>query len=410
MMRSELNNVLVMMVNVLSHNSTAITNGLVVYYRSKSNNSKNNKQMAANNLNIHNFTYNQTGCFFKGIHNVFYIDFHQNKIEILVTINKTVLMDLCNTGVLYYRDNGLSTLSLSRKVVLVNCHVHNITAKDVSGFPLLNLAFGSKKGSLDIMNSMFYQNKNINSVIVINNTTREFDIAIDNCSFSHNHVLSIIKDFTFVAASVWGHPVTLGIYNTIISSNTHHHGESLILLNSGEFVCSYTVIVNNSYYDSIIELHFSFMAISDYIEISNNHARHVLYSAVVSFAFVLGECIFEATNNTVYSPLGRGISFSKTTKPLCFFQFLETLDSLSNTIIRIEIVDNICTAPIHLIDNDIYSSNCKWFYNYGLVPTDVFYKTMKVTNVSINKKDIGTIPSSIASVQIQLTMNALHMN
>ena len=63
MMRSELNNVLVMLVNVLSQNSTAIINGLVVYYQ----NNKNNKQnIIGGNLHIHNFTYKQTVCLFKG--------------------------------------------------------------------------------------------------------------------------------------------------------------------------------------------------------------------------------------------------------------------------------------------------------------------------------------------------------
>ena len=84
MMRSELINVLVAMINVLSHNSTAVTNGLFVYYCSKNNDNHYNKQIMLRNLHIQNFTYKQIICSIKGIHNVFYIDFQQNKIEILV--------------------------------------------------------------------------------------------------------------------------------------------------------------------------------------------------------------------------------------------------------------------------------------------------------------------------------------
>jgi len=61
------------------------------------------------------------------------------------------------------------------------------------------------------------------------------------------------------------------------------------------------------------------MVIADHIEISNNCARYVLYSAAISFAYVLGECIFEATNNTVYSPVGREMSPSTVTRPFCLF-------------------------------------------------------------------------------------------
>jgi len=57
----------------------------------------------------------------------------------------------------------------------------------------------------------------INSVIVINIVAVGFQIAIDNCSFSNNHVVSIIKTLNFAPESLWGHPISLGIYNTTMN-------------------------------------------------------------------------------------------------------------------------------------------------------------------------------------------------
>ena len=122
---------------------------------------------------------------------MFYISFQHNKIEILVTINKTVLMNLCITRPLYYHSNFITSL-LSRKVTFVSCQVHNITVNDSPDFSLLYINYGSKKNFLNIENSMFYQIMNINSIIFIK---EGFDIEIRNCSFSHNHVMNILKDY-----------------------------------------------------------------------------------------------------------------------------------------------------------------------------------------------------------------------
>jgi len=59
-------------------------------------------------------------------------------------------------------------------------------------------------------------------------------------------------------------------------------------------------------------------------------------------------------------------------------------------------VDNTCTAPIHVIDNEIYFVNCEWIRNnYRLTFTDTFDKAIRINNIGIDKSDIGIIPSNI---------------
>ena len=97
----------------------------------------------------------------------------------------------------------------------------------------------------------------------------------------------------------------------------------------------------------------------------------------------------------MYIPLGREISHSKISRPLCYFQFVDTSDYLNKTT-RLEIVHNICTAPLHLIRNDIYFTNCEWIYEDKYVTAkSIFNKTVNISNIGMNKKDIGIIPSSI---------------
>ena len=303
--------------------------------------------------------------------------------------------------------------AISSSVVFINSKVYNVTANNAE-LSLFNiLYYSSTENSLDITNSMFYQNTIITSMVTINNVaSTKFSITTENCNFSHNHVMNIIKDHSYVTEYQWLHPVVLDIQNTIIFSNIHYHGEGLISLNNGDFYCSNTVIVNNSYYESIIELHLAFMEIADYVVISNNHARYVFGSTEISYTFVFDDSIIKATNNIVYIPMGREISHSKISRPLCYFQFFDTSDYLNKTT-RLEIVDNICTAPLHLIRNDIYFTNCEWIYEDKYVTAkSIFNKTVNISNIGINKKDIGIIPSSIckctSSIDYECTSHDLN--
>jgi len=245
---------------------------------------------------------------------------------------------------------------------------------------------------------MFYKNTNISSIINIINpyTHLALVVSIKNSTFNYNQVASIIKDYTDEIAELWHHPIYMSIYDTTISSNAHSNGKSLISLNNGEIYIDNCIIVNNSYYEMIIEFHLSTLVLANYLDISNNHARYLIYSMKYSHTLLFDQCIFKATKNIVYWPLGKEIAPSN---QVCYFQFLELPNSLCEST-RIDIVDNIFTAPAHLIDSRILFTECEWIFDrtndYNLVtPNDVFTKVLNITNAPTNKEDIGLILSSI---------------
>ena len=103
-----INNVLVSTINSHPYNSSAITNGLVVHYIVFYKSYKYTVPKIDDNLMyIQSFTYKQlqADCSAKRIYNAFniYFNFQSGVMtlnNILVTIDKVVLMDLCNTHAL----------------------------------------------------------------------------------------------------------------------------------------------------------------------------------------------------------------------------------------------------------------------------------------------------------------------
>jgi len=120
------------------------------------------------------------------------------------------------------------------------------------------------------------------------------------------------------------------IYDIIISSNRHSDGISLISLNNGEIYCSKSVITNNSYFETIVNMNLSHMVITDHLEITKDQARHILKITEVSYILIFHKCTFKITNNIVHSVLAREVVQYKT-KPLCYFQLMALPNSLVST-------------------------------------------------------------------------------
>ena len=383
-----LENILVTVTPSQSDNSTS--NGLVVLYY---------LQTIRNSLYIQNFTYKQLSCNNQGIQNVFYIKLQCNKFKIRINIIQMIFERLCNIRVLYYC-SVQNTNAI--EVNIIDWQVQNISARHVKGFSMLLIFHNSDKNDLlRITNCMFLRNTNISSMIDIVNphTAKTLSVLIKNCMFYQNHVANIIKDHTAEIAGLWYHPITLNIYDTTISSNVHSDGKSLISLYSGEIFCSNCIIVNNSYYESIIKLHLSSFVITDCLDVSQNHARYLLFSTRFSYTLLFGKGIFKASKNIIYWPLGKEIAYGSQNNPLCYFQFLEYSDAVHESM-RISIVENAYTAPSHLIVNNfgIHFTGCKWIYsNYNghelANPNDIFATSININNNPIGQENIGVIYS-----------------
>ena len=376
-----------------SHKQFSATNGMIIY---------NYFQTNFNRLYIKKFTYKQQFCLITGNENVFFIAFlHNKRIEVL--ISDTVIKDLCNARALYYYNNLMED---PHKLYFIRCQFYSNTASSFVHMPLLSFFVAStpcisssrEYSSLYIYNCTFYKNVNMSSIINVKSTSPDcaLKLSINKCRFRHNHTPSIITQSSKLGVN-WRQLISLSTTNTIISSNTHNKGHSLISMYNGEISFGKTTITNNTYFQSIIELSLSCMNINllANMNISSNHARHVLTIVETSYILMSEQSTFVAANNTVYSVLAWENTYREETEPLCYFQFDQHNFPYVNS--RIEILHNICTAPMHLLGYEVYFTQCKLIYGDILVVNchTIFTKTVNITNIGVDKTNIGLIPSSI---------------
>ena len=390
-MDSELNDVHVHVVPSQAYNST--TNGIVLHYSYI--------KKESNKLIIKNFIYTQTFCFHNSIQTAFLIALSHTGVNHFITIMNTVLTGLYNTCILnYHSDSNYKPIEVN----FINCHILNNTAStstDLSALFILK-SKNSDSDFLNIDSTTFHKNANLGSIITVENghESGPFLVEIINCSFNHNHVMSIIKDI-WMKYEQRRMLVSIGIYDTNIFNNKHRNGSSLISNNNGDVFCSNTKIANNSYYENIMELDLSSVIIENYVDISNNSVRYVLKITETSYILMDVKSTFTVTNNVVYSVLTKRSTYNKRIKSLCYFQFVAMQTNYSFLInsTKIDIVDNMYTAPKNLSDEENYFRNCNWILSNSLIqccsPDDVFTKVLNITNIKIDKKDIGIIPSSI---------------
>ena len=383
-----------------SHNShISTTNGMVVYYHYL-------YQLACDHSNITlyivNFTYKQTTCSNDEIQNVFYIA-KGNRTGIAVLISNSEFKDLCNARVLfYYTYRNYAELLSHNRVDYMHCNIENVTA---SASMQLFIAL-VHDGILHFYNSTFHNNTNITSFIIIEKSSLvNFDnvltLTILNCKLSYNHALNIIKQ-SYKARRQWLQYITILFTNTIISSNTHRNGDSLISLNTGVVKCDNIQIMNNSYYKSVIQISLSSMHLLDSLTIINNHVRNVFYTMEYSYTItdMCLNCVIMIAQNTVYSVLAKELAkmySTKQTKQLCYFQPHDKLLHITLSNYKIKMVNNIYTAPIHLLDHETYFTNCEWMNTNDITPSKFFTKFLNITAISIDKGNIGIIPSSICT-------------
>ena len=350
MMESTLENVCTTVDVLSSHNLQTTANGMVIYY------STHFLHQSVSNIfskvYIHNLMYRQTGCFNTGIQNILHTTVDGNPYKILsgvrvsVRIFNTTFNNLCNVRVLFYRN--FEEMVRYYKVDFINCNIQNIKgATDL--FLIL-----PQVGSLRIYNSIFYSNVNITSVITINTLVSNyfkhtFTLLILKCKFTHNIAVSIIQN-GYKLERQWRQPININIIDTIITKNVHNDGNSLISLNNGMIRCENSKIMNNSYYKNIVQLNLSYIKLVGNIRILNNHARNIFNTIEFSYTIPTGQCdkcMILISQNTVYSVLAKEPRLYKTkqTRQLCYFQVLGDGKIFYNRNYKIEITNNIYTAP-----------------------------------------------------------------
>ena len=257
---SEFNNVHITVLSSQLSNST--TSGVMIFYC--------NLRLDIfwtqlyNSLDIDNFVFMHGS---KRIQNAFFIMFYRNKLENYVTITNVILRDLCNVKALYY----YSYFNVeSSEVEFRNCYIGNNTYTQPSVLFTLQ-SWLNADNSLILCNVTVYKNANLSSVITVENGifSNTFNVFITSSIFTYNHVMNIIKDIHYVYINEESkRPTRIVIYSTTISSNTHRNGIGMISVHYGKIEISEVEITNNSYYENIVELDFSYMIIKDYLHIT----------------------------------------------------------------------------------------------------------------------------------------------
>ena len=159
-------------------------------------------------------------------------------------------------------------------------------------------------------------------------------------------------------------------------------------------------VTNNSFYESVVKVYSSVMLIKYLCNISCNHVRYVLNSIYASYCVISQYSVFTISQNIVYSVLTAELTLKQQSGELCFYHLKGKVLKPNIASYKIAMINNIYTAPLHLIDLNSHFLTCKWLKNCDCAfnknkPNDVLTTVTNITKRQVNKENIGTIPSSI---------------
>ena len=159
------------------------------------------------------------------------------------------------------------------------------------------------------------------------------------------------------------------------------------------------MIANNTFYKSLIQLNYSsFITITGFLFIYNNHVRIIFKIVEGSYIKLTFHSVLVAEHNVVYTVFAQEMIHNP--RQSCYFQSCLDLPSKRTSCrFKIVIVNNKYTAPLHLSAYQTYFKNCEWDIdkNAHAKPDDILLQPINVSEsiLSISKDNIGIIPSSI---------------
>ena len=242
------------------------------------------------------------------------------------------------------------------------------------------------------------------SLVPINTIYSNAILIVSYCNFYQNYAFNLIESSSEVTM-LWQLSHYIFIEATNISSNFHENGSSVISITNGYLKFAGTVtITNNSYFIGIVHLYFSILQFNGSCVISSNRARHILAGREGSYYLLKPNSSIKITKNTVVSVLTYSTVYNTQLGEVCSFQFLNYGHNIDNSVKRnetllysIELIDNIYTAPVHLI-NRLPFSTCSWLPDtafHKAKASDVFHRIFKLTTIQGDRSKIRAMPSSI---------------
>ena len=101
-----------------------------------------------------------------------------------------------------------------------------------------------------------------------------------------------------------------------MSSNKHHYGNNLISITNGCLIVKFLFLIQNSYYDNVLNFQSSILYIRNYKEIESNYARHIIKAQGNLFIFMHYLATINISHNVVY----KVFNFEKHATPICPIQ------------------------------------------------------------------------------------------
>ena len=384
-------------------------NGLVAYYSDSIFNT--DSKLAIINF-YHNNTNDICGNHFHCIIALLFLydecNNKKNAYILQVYIKNSIFSNLKNSSILCYYGKDNYVHSCKRTVMITNSTFSNNT-----GHPQLNMFYivlnssssfsdiylmnthehRTLQNNIKFSNCIFTRNINMEAIIYIRPPITNAIIGyilIIRSTFHKNINTSFIK----VRKQSWN-IFYITTYLTLIavnvSYNEHEDGDSLILITNGRILFVKSVLIlQNSYYENIINLQSSMLVFRHYNEISGNYARYILKAQSNSFFFMDVLTIINITNNVVYKTTQQVSALEKHTVPICPLQIINT--DVTNCSLRFLLLNNtemisktLSTEIIRYVIKKCTWLDGSYYQKMNANTSIVYHKIIKFSNTFVNK-------------------------
>jgi len=187
--------------------------------------------------------------------------------------------------------------------------------------------------------------------------------------------------------------------HTLILSNIHDGGDSLISIINGVIELSVSVkIISNQYYENIIKLHRSTLYCNGKVSLLKNKARFVLNAKPMSYFTISENTFVNISFNTVYKVVKHDYTYNiNSAKLICPIQFTGNFNETS-LILMIVAHKNVHMTSEDLPGEDKSFGNCSWLAGTLIrkyTAAYVYNKTIDVQNIVFEHFTTRPIPLSM---------------
>ena len=386
-------------------------NGILFFYKRWK---KNYTPFVFTNVSVDNFQYKSFGLCLRSSHYAIAL-FIQHCSPILFNIQNMMFSGLNNSSLLYYRDTRC-TNQIENHLFIENVKVLNnignsklimfyINFADVDSIKPIFQSNDQKRSSVFFRNCQFTNNSNMKTMIFISPTSVNKITGyteVRQSEFNNNtdaHFITVKRE----AEAFWQLSTHIKIQEFTAALNKHHDGDSLISIIGGKLIIEGPTFFNeNGYYRNIIKLHMSMIVLKEQIQVTNNHARHIISGKSGLYSMITEYTNLTVSHNTVYKLAKYVDTLGENDHVICPIQFYSTKGNFDKNPYAFN-----CT--VLLLNNTFMTSktlegfnslfpNCKWLGGSAFDKTDpkiLFLYLLLVHNMVIKNTEQRIIPLSV---------------